>query len=114
MLATGTSGLMSGEGKQPAASRPRCRALPRLYGHSSWLLQHRSIKPRHRGHIILLDPPELRAGRLDQRWHVAYTANRHHAAGTSDVPEKFFDHVRFLQCVPCSFLLTWSFRTWDM
>jgi len=31
MLETGTSGLMSGEGKQPAASRSRSSALPRLY-----------------------------------------------------------------------------------
>jgi hypothetical protein len=31
MLETGTSGLMSGEGKQPAASRSRYNALPRLY-----------------------------------------------------------------------------------
>jgi hypothetical protein len=31
MLETGTSGLMSGEGKPPAASRSRFSALPRLY-----------------------------------------------------------------------------------
>src|SRR5436189_3396588 len=31
MLETGTSGLMSGEGKPPAASRSRSSALPRLY-----------------------------------------------------------------------------------
>src|SRR5260370_28295586 len=35
MLEMGTSGLMSGEGKQPAACRPRSSALPRLYGHCS-------------------------------------------------------------------------------
>ena len=33
MLEMGTSGLMSGEGKPPAASRPRSSALPRLYDH---------------------------------------------------------------------------------
>src|SRR5579863_1464964 len=32
MLETGMSGLMSGEGKLPAASRFRSSALPRLYG----------------------------------------------------------------------------------
>ena len=32
MLETGTSGLMSGEGKPPAANRSRSSALPRLYG----------------------------------------------------------------------------------
>ena len=32
MLEMGTSGLMSGEGKPPAASRSRSSALPRLYG----------------------------------------------------------------------------------
>jgi hypothetical protein len=31
MLEMGMSGLMSGEGKQPAASRSRSSALPRLY-----------------------------------------------------------------------------------
>ena len=31
MLETGTSGLMSGEGKPPVAIRSRSRALPRLY-----------------------------------------------------------------------------------
>ncbi len=31
MLEMGTSRLMSGEGKPPAASRPRSSALPRLY-----------------------------------------------------------------------------------
>jgi len=31
MLEMGTSGLMSGEGKQPSANRLRSRALPRLY-----------------------------------------------------------------------------------
>jgi hypothetical protein len=31
MLEIGTSGLMSGEGKPPAASRSRFGALPRLY-----------------------------------------------------------------------------------
>jgi DNA modification methylase len=31
MLEMGMSGLMSGEGKPPAASRPRLSALPRLY-----------------------------------------------------------------------------------
>ena len=31
MLEMGLSGLMSGEGKQPAASRSRSSALPRLY-----------------------------------------------------------------------------------
>jgi len=31
MLEMGTSGLMSGEGKPPAASRSRSSALPRLY-----------------------------------------------------------------------------------
>ena len=31
MLEMGTSGLMSGEGKPPAACRPRSSALPRLY-----------------------------------------------------------------------------------
>ena len=31
MLETGTSGLMSGEGKQPVANGSRSRALPRLY-----------------------------------------------------------------------------------
>jgi len=40
MLEMGTSGLMSGEGKQPSANRLRSRALPRLYQIShptSWL-----------------------------------------------------------------------------
>ena len=32
MLETGTSGLMSGEGKPPAASKLWSSALPRLYG----------------------------------------------------------------------------------
>ena len=32
MLEMGTSGLMSGEGKPPAACRSRPSALPRLYG----------------------------------------------------------------------------------
>jgi len=34
MLEMGTSGLMSGEGKQPSANRLRSRALPRLYASS--------------------------------------------------------------------------------
>ena len=34
MLEMGLSGLMSGEGKQPAASRSRSSALPRLYARS--------------------------------------------------------------------------------
>jgi len=34
MLEMGTSGLMSGEGKPPAACRPRSSALPRLYDFS--------------------------------------------------------------------------------
>ena len=35
MLETGTSGLMSGDGKQPVTNRSRSSALPRLYAPSS-------------------------------------------------------------------------------
>jgi hypothetical protein len=47
MLETGMSGLMSEEGKRPAASRSRHRALPRLYVRPDGAYhQWRKIPPR--------------------------------------------------------------------
>src|ERR1039457_234740 len=55
MLEMGTSGLMSGEGKQPAASRSRPSALPRLYAfRNEYLAPHHATGQEGGPHPHLL------------------------------------------------------------
>jgi hypothetical protein len=61
----GLSGLMSGEGKQPAASRSRSSALPRLYGRECVRAEVRApLRPKTDAPLTRGHCPEHRLGMI--------------------------------------------------